>query len=88
MGIRQKLSRICLWAAKILAGIAVLLIVVGSVAYLVFAPNFWEALRKIQNEWNPYNLPSFLARLALFFPAICFYFIHRVLSEPGKKNNA
>jgi uncharacterized membrane protein YkgB len=82
---KLRLSEIFLWLAKILAGIAVALFIVGEISYLVTAPNFWQALKKIQHELDPYNIPSFLARLLLFIPAGFAYAIHLIFKKAQEK---
>ncbi len=82
---KRRLSEIFLWLAKILAGIAIALFIVGEIAYLATAPNFWQALEKIQYELDPHNIPSFLARLLLLIPAGFAYVIHLLFKKADEK---
>jgi hypothetical protein len=43
-------------------------IIGGDIAHIVMADSKWHALWDVMNEYNPFNLSSFLARFAVLLP--------------------
>lgn len=84
----KTLSVIFLSLAKILALIGVLLIIFGEATYLFTHPNFWQAVKDIRAEYDPFNLVSFFTRLLFFVPAGIAYSIHLLLFKLTKAQNA
>jgi hypothetical protein len=58
------------WIGLILLGVAGLVIIGGDIAYIVFADSKWSAIWHVMNEYNPYNIGSFLARVAFLLPGL------------------
>ena len=62
------LAKALRWAGLTLLWGAALLIIGGDVVYVVRADNSWRALWRVLDEYSPFNLGSFLVRMAFLAP--------------------
>lgn len=62
------LAKTLRWTGLALLWGAALLIVGGDIVYVVRAESSWRAFWHVLDQWSPFNLSSFLVRLALLAP--------------------
>lgn len=64
---------------------AMLLFLVGTVAYIYFAESRWEAWQKVQAEMSPFATVDWLVKMVILSPGIGALVLSDYLKKRGKR---